>query len=376
MHRRSSPCHVCVLSVLLFSGFSLSFELFAEDSTQESVTHRALVPHRLLALLHASEVHQELKFSTAQIESLEQLFRETDGEWFRARILKQDERIRILDRLQKQTHNWLEQNATEDQMFRLGQLELQAQGTRCLLRPALIAGLGLTPGQVEQITDLAKKNDEARLRLQQAKVKNVSNEKMERDVQNAVRDEKQAPMQILSPGQQRTLTLMLGTAFDTSQLTRIFPMAPELQKSSQWLNSPPLTLESLRGRVVLIHFYAFQCHNCHANFEIYRRWQRMWNGKDVVVIGIQTPETSKERDPAAISAAAKSEKLDFPIVLDLDSSNWKNWGNTMWPTVYVVDQNGYLRHWWQGELNWKGAKGDFVIESLVDSLLREAGSLR
>lgn len=117
------------------------------------------------------------------------------------------------------------------------------------------------------------------------------------------------------------------------------------------MNSKPLTLKELRGKVVLVHFYAFQCHNCHANFEIYRRWHDQLRSKGVEVVGIQTPETPTERDPAAVKSAAAERKLEFPILVDLESKNWAAWGNTMWPTVYVIDKNGYIRHWWQGELN-------------------------
>ncbi len=130
-------------------------------------------------------------------------------------------------------------------------------------------------------------------------------------------------------------------------------------------------VKELRGKVVLVHFYAFQCHNCHANFEIYRRWHDQWHEKGVVVVGIQTPETSQERDPAAVKSAAAERKLEFPIIVDVASKNWDAWGNTMWPTVYVVDKNGYLRQWWAGELNWKGATGDKTIEQVVDQLLAE-----
>ena len=94
--------------------------------------------------------------------------------------------------------------------------------------------------------------------------------------------------------------------------------------------------------------------------------------KGVAVVGIQTPETSLERDPQAVKEAARERGLYFPIMIDLESENWKAWGNTMWPTVYVVDKNGYIRHWWQGELNWKGATSDKVIEDLVDDLLAES----
>ena len=121
--------------------------------------------------------------------------------------------------------------------------------------------------------------------------------------------------------------------------------------------------------------YAFQCHNCHANFPIYQRWHERYQDRGVVVIGIQTPETAAEAEPERVRAAAEERGFQFPVLLDLDKRNWNAWSNTMWPTVYVVDQRGYLRHWWQGELNWRGATGDQAIEELVEQLLQEQPQL-
>ena len=92
----------------------------------------------------------------------------------------------------------------------------------------------------------------------------------------------------------------------------------------------------------------------------------------MVVIGIQTPETQHEQDPSAVRSAAAKQNLLFPILVDLDKANWKSWANTMWPSIYVIDQDGYLRHWWQGELNWKGATGDQTIDRVVQQLLSES----
>jgi peroxiredoxin len=190
----------------------------------------------------------------------------------------------------------------------------------------------------------------------------------------SVRSERQTQSKLLDSKMRQKLSELLGEPFDPSKLKRIYAMAPEFAEVEHWVNSSPLQLDDLRGKVVLVHFYAFQCHDCHANFAIYQRWHDELAEKGVVVIGIQTPETQRERDPSAVEAAAVERKLAFPILVDLDSENWKAWGNTMWPTVYVVDQNGYVRHWWQGELNWKGATADKAIEAIVDELLAEGTS--
>lgn len=88
------------------------------------------------------------------------------------------------------------------------------------------------------------------------------------------------------------------------------------------------------------------------------------------MVGIQTPETADERDPQKVAAAVSEQGFEFPVLIDLKKGNWDTWGNTMWPTIYVIDRDGYIRFWWQGELNWQGAKGDEVIEDLVEKLLQ------
>jgi len=63
--------------------------------------------------------------------------------------------------------------------------------------------------------------------------------------------------------------------------------------------------------------------------------------------------------------------MRYPILVDLDKKNWNAWGNSMWPTVYLIDKKGYVRSWWQGELNWKGAGGQKIMANRIAELLAE-----
>ncbi|MCC6508480.1 MAG: redoxin domain-containing protein [Pirellulaceae bacterium] len=340
-------------------------------SVSVAVEYRALVPHRLLALLHAPEVHEELKLSTGQIGELESLFAQVDGVWFRSRILPLDKQFPILDKLEQQVARWMADHLTSQQQERVRQLELQSQSVRVLLRSDVTDELKLSEKQTQKLAELAKATDKAQQELQQALMKQQPATTLQDTVTKAIKAEQDVIKSSLDTVQLRKLTKLVGAPFETAKLERIYPMAPEFDDHQQWLNSKPITLKSLRGKVVLVHFYAFQCHNCHANFAIYKRWHEQLQSKGVVVVGIQTPETSRERDPKAIAEAATEKKLEFPILLDLESKSWNAWANTMWPTVYVVDKQGYIRHWWQGELNWNGATGDQIIEKVVDKALAE-----
>lgn len=345
----------------------------AIGTQQESVSseYRSLVPRQLLPLLHAPEVHQELKLNTKQVTDLESLFAEIDGPLFQSRNQSQEQKTPLLNSSEQRVDSWLAEQATAEQRERLRQIELQSQSVRLLLRNDVAMELKLNSMQQERFAKLASSTDSAQSALQKAVMSGEPSEELQSKAKAAAKAEQDAVKTVLKPEQLQRLQKMLGEPFDISKLKRIYPMAPEFVAVEDWLNSEPLTLKELRGKVVLVHFYAFQCHNCHANFEIYRRWHDELREKGVVVVGIQTPETSQERDPAAVKSAATERKLEFPIMVDVASKNWDAWGNTMWPTVYVVDKNGYLRQWWQGELNWKGATGDKTIEQVVEQLLAE-----
>lgn len=147
--------------------------------------------------------------------------------------------------------------------------------------------------------------------------------------------------------------------------------APEFSETTQWVNSKPLTLAGLKGKVVVVHFWTHGCYNCVNNYSHYKAWSKRYQGKDVVIIGIHTPETSSERNLAGIKQQAEKNGLTFPIAVDNDGSNWRAWSNNVWPTVYVVDQTGKVRYGWEGELNYNGQKGEETVRRVIDRLLAD-----
>jgi peroxiredoxin len=107
------------------------------------------------------------------------------------------------------------------------------------------------------------------------------------------------------------------------------------------------------------------------NYPHYKAWQDRYADKDVVIVGVHTPETPGERDVERIKAQAAKHGLKFPIAVDNDKSNWDAWNNRYWPTVYVVDRRGRVRYGWEGELSYKGAPGEETVRKLIDALLLE-----
>ena len=111
--------------------------------------------------------------------------------------------------------------------------------------------------------------------------------------------------------------------------------------------------------------------NCHRNYPWYKGWEKEFAGRPFQVIGIHTPETGAERNEANVRSRIKRDGFTFPVVIDSDESHWKAWGNSVWPAVYLIDREGYLRYWWYGELNWKNAGMQKVMQQRIEELLAE-----
>ena len=337
--------------------------VFCEESEKTPV-----IPQTLLKLIHAPEVQEELGLNVDE-DTLLAVLRKIDGLWWRSRNLSEDRQRETVGELEKQLLTELKSLLKEGKIKRLREIEVQSQGTRALLRVGVAKAVGLSSSQSQEIQKVFLETDNlARKVLENPKDRS----ELERELTAARETEQRRLNELLTPAQRMSLGKLVGKPFDTAILKRIYPLAPELIDSGEWTGGRPTTLADQHGKVVLIHFYAFQCHNCVANFDHYNRWQKTLADRGVTVIGIQTPETSAERNVALVKAAAKEKGFQFPVLIDLQNKNWDAWGNTMWPTVYVVDKKGYIRSWWQGELNWQGATGDKSIETLVDQLLAES----
>ncbi len=356
---------ICILTIgrLVFSG-------------ELSVDHAPLspelvaVPQNLLNLIHSKEVQEELSFSPEQLVLWEKTLREIDAHWWPARILPAPQQRKIVAELEIKLVDGLESLLGPGAVRRLRQIELQSQSSRILVRPEVAKFLGIDAKQGKKLAELFAEND--KLATELASKKGSGDPDKIQAFAKAKNAETKSAAAMLTPVQSGRLRTLFGDPFETVKLERIYSFAPELIDSKQWTNSKRPTLDSLRGKVVVVHFYAFQCHNCVANFGHYKRWDETLKGKGVQLIGIQTPETSAEREPEKVRSAANKEGFQFPVLIDIESKNWAAWGNTMWPTVYVIDKKGYIRFWWQGELNWQGATTDKKIEAVIDQLLSES----
>jgi hypothetical protein len=91
----------------------------------------------------------------------------------------------------------------------------------------------------------------------------------------------------------------------------------------------------------------------------------------LTVIGIHTPETAGEGRIDQVRKKVKANDMKYPIAVDLDAKTWKGWDNRFWPSVYLIDKKGQVRYRWDGELNWKGIKGEQIMRQKIEELLTE-----
>ncbi len=140
----------------------------------------------------------------------------------------------------------------------------------------------------------------------------------------------------------------------------------ELSGATGWLNSAPLTLQSLRGKVVLIDFWAFACINCQRALPHVRAWAEKYKDQGLVVIGVQAPEFAFERKLGNVKRAVGELGLNLPITIDNDFAIWPAFSNRYWPANYFIDAQGRIRYHHFGEGEYERS------EQVIQQLLQEA----
>ena len=129
--------------------------------------------------------------------------------------------------------------------------------------------------------------------------------------------------------------------------------APEFMGLTNWINSPPLSLKELRGRVVLIDFWTYSCINCLRTLPHLEEWYNKYRDKGFVIIGIHTPEFEFEKDPTNVIEAVSRLGITYPVAQDNDYTVWREYKNRYWPAHYLVDQEGQIVKIVIGEGNYQ-----------------------
>jgi thiol-disulfide isomerase/thioredoxin len=120
------------------------------------------------------------------------------------------------------------------------------------------------------------------------------------------------------------------------------PLAPELQGGGAWLNSEPLTLAGLRGKVVLVDFWTYGCYNCRNTLPAMQGWWAKYRDQGLMIVGVHTPEFQHEHELANVRDAVTREAITWPVVQDNDYAIWNAYGNHYWPHFYLVNHEGRI----------------------------------
>lgn len=144
--------------------------------------------------------------------------------------------------------------------------------------------------------------------------------------------------------------------------------APEIIPGGVWFNSDPLTLEELKGKVVIIDFWTYSCINCQRTLPYLRAWNEKYKEKGLVIIGVHAPEFEFEKSEKNVAQAIKDFQLTYPIVQDNNFATWRAYSNRYWPAKYFIDKEGYVRYSHFGE----GAYDE--SEKVIQELLKETGA--
>jgi thiol-disulfide isomerase/thioredoxin len=164
-------------------------------------------------------------------------------------------------------------------------------------------------------------------------------------------------------------TFVPATIVENGTITRIqidkssFKMAPELAQISGYINTDPLTIADLKGKVVLVDFWTYSCINCIRTIPYLNAWHEKYADDGLVIVGVHTPEFEFEKDPDNVRAAVEKFGIEYPVAQDNDKGTWKAYENRYWPRKYLVDNEGYIRYDHIGEGAY--AETEKVIQSLL-----------
>jgi thiol-disulfide isomerase/thioredoxin len=144
-----------------------------------------------------------------------------------------------------------------------------------------------------------------------------------------------------------------------------FKKAPEFDKVTGYINTKPISLADLKGKVVLVDFWTYSCINCIRTIPYLVDWNEKYADKGLVIVGVHAPEFEFEKNIDNVKAAVQKFGIKYPVIQDNDKGTWNAFENQYWPRKYIVDNEGYIRY------NHIGEGGYTETEKVIQSLLQE-----
>jgi len=161
------------------------------------------------------------------------------------------------------------------------------------------------------------------------------------------------------------LTLVTGVMISgLSPVQSMNSPAPDIS-SQHWLNSEPLDWSKLKGKVVLVEFWTFECYNCQHVEPYVKLWYKQFHAQGFEIVAVHSPEFERERNIDNVRDYIKQHGITYPVAIDNEFTIWRRFNNRYWPSLYLVDKHGAVRQHTIGEGNYS------FIENKIQELLAE-----
>ena len=365
----NSQHSLCTLATSLLVLQALHMPTLRAQQFQQRIVP---IPHPLTSLLRAQCLYEELGLQADQIDAITQAVDTTDLPLWTLRDQCCQKRNATASRLIGQLKARTSEILSKSQLERLNQILWQALGIDAVLEPEVVDRLKLSREQERNIgafLDVADKKLGALQRntaIRSESARGAHLQKLHAETQQNINA-------VLGPSQQKALETLTGRRFGFSRIRNIACKAPRLDVNT-WINSSPVKPMELRGGATVVHFYASGCGNCVRTLPYLNDWHKRFAAEGLRIIGIHRPETEQERDVDRVRYKAAEAEMAYPIGVDNDSLTWNAWANRVWPSIYLIDKDGYIRYWWYGELNWQGAESEVFLRSKIRELIAESRS--
>ena len=169
-----------------------------------------------------------------------------------------------------------------------------------------------------------------------------------------------------------TALALCGTGFTGRSLALTAgDKAPDFIAGGQWLNSPPLHVSQLRGKVVIVNLWVYSCINCHLSLPTLQNWYGKYKAAGLEIVGVHTPEFASDRPLANVAAALKEDGVNWPVMQDNAQATWNAYQSQGWPSFYLIDRHGVIRAVHVGEISSRFPQDIPGLEATIKKLLAE-----